>query len=134
MTSRLRAPLLVTFAALVALMQSSGCSFALVEEAPPDAEWPRYAASIEPMSPCTESLGAAFTDGAIAAGLTGLSAMVWLESRHPDPNSEGDVPVGILAAPMLLAMVPFLISAIYGAYATARCREYRRGPPYDDRP
>jgi len=70
----------------------------------------------------------------MAAGLAGLSAMVWLDSRNPGPNSEGDVPVGLLALPMLVAAVPFLISAIYGASEIERCRDYRRGPPYDDAP
>jgi len=125
---------LVKVCALGLFVQSSGCSFALVETAPPQAEWPRYATSLEPMSPCTESSTPYFTDGAIAAALTGVSAMLWLDSRNPAPNSEGDVPVGFLALPTLVAMVPFLISAIYGAYATERCREYRRGPPYDDVP
>jgi hypothetical protein len=125
---------LVTISALCLFVQSSGCSFAFVETAPPEAEWPRYEASLEPRSPCTESFTAPFMDGAMAAGLTGLSAMVWLDSRHPAPNSEGDVPVGLLAVPILVAMVPFLISAIYGASEIGRCREYRRGPPYDQVP
>jgi hypothetical protein len=86
------------------------------------------------MSPCTESTGPFFTDATIAAGLAGLSAMVWLDARNPAPNSEGDVPVGLLALPMLVAAVPFLISAIYGFNEITRCREYRRGPPYDDDP
>jgi len=125
---------LVGVCVLGLFIQSTGCSFAFVETAPPQAEWPRYATSLEPMSPCTESTAPAFMDGAIAAGLAGLSAMVWLDSRHPAPNSEGDVPVGLLAFPILVAMVPFLISAIYGVNEIGRCREYRRGPPYDDVP
>ena len=125
---------LVRICALAALIQPIACSFVFVEHAPPETDWPRYATSIEPKSPCTESAAAPFTDGAIAAGLTGFSAMVWLGSRNPGPNSEGDVPVGFLAVPTLVAMVPFLISAIYGAQAIERCREYRRGPPYDSEP
>src|SRR4029077_4273368 len=80
--------------ALGLIIQSIGCSFAYVENAPPQAEWPREATSLETRSPCTESTTPAFTDGAIAAGLAGLSVMVWLDSRNPWPNSEGDVPVG----------------------------------------
>jgi len=125
---------LVRVCALGLFIQSIGCSFAFVENAPPQAEWPRYATSREPMSPCTESSAPAFIDGAIATGLAGLSAMVWLQSRNPPPNSDVDIPVAILVLPTLVAMVPFLISAIYGGSAIERCREYRRGPPYDDVP
>jgi len=125
---------LVTVSALGLFIQSTGCSFAFVENAPPQAEWPRDATSLETRSPCTESTKPAFTDGAIAAGLAGLSAMAWLVSRHPGPDSEGDIPERFLTAAMLVAAVPFLISAIYGFMEIDRCREYRRGPPYDDPP
>jgi hypothetical protein len=125
---------LVRVCALGIIIQSTGCSFAFVEHAPPDADWPRYETSLEPKSPCTESQAAPFIDGAIAASLTAFSAMVWLDSRNSGPNSEGDVPVGFLALPTLVAMIPFAISAIYGASAIERCREYRRGPPYDSVP
>lgn len=118
--------------ALATLVSTTGCSLVFVEEAPLRAEWPRYAASLEPKSPCTESPAPAIVDGAIAAGIITLGAAVWIEDRNPPANSENDVSAWLLALPALAAIVPLAISAIYGASATARCREYRRGPPYDE--
>lgn len=108
---------------LMATLAGSGCSFVLVERAPPRDRWPEDNRWGLALNRCTSSPVVPIVDGAITLGF--LSGAGYVASR---PSEAG---VNLYAAGLLLipGMV-FLISSLHGLNATSTCRTYLAGPPY----
>ena len=108
---------------LMATLAVSGCSFVLIERAPPRDRWPADNRWGLALNRCTSSPVVPLVDGAITLGL--LGGADYVASR---PSEAG---VSVIAASFLLIpTLVFLVSSLYGLGATSTCRTYLAGPPY----
>jgi hypothetical protein len=110
--------------ALALVLAPGGCSFALVDRAPPGETWPHERTSRENLAACTDRPVIPIVDGAITVGLAG--GAVYAATRGVG-NGEANA---VLAVVALGIAVPYFASAMYGLAATRRCRVYEAGPPY----
>jgi hypothetical protein len=108
---------------LAVLVAFGGCSFALVDRAPPGQLWVTEHSHERNLARCTSSPVAPIVDGAITLGIVGGAVDVVADSRG------GDASVG-LAAVMIVPALVYLASTLYGFSATNRCQDYLDGPPY----
>jgi hypothetical protein len=139
-----RRPIILKPTAVVALVLAAlaalpaGCSFVLVEKAPPREEWPESKLSLMPMKGCTESRTPEIIDIGAAVGIVSILPALWIFQQFDPPaqSPEGDLDPGFLFVVgevlMALASLPFAISALWGDNQIDRCRRYKAGPPYDD--
>jgi hypothetical protein len=97
-----------------------GCSFALVDRAPPRNNWwSDYKWGID-LNHCTASPAAPIADGAFGLGL------LWSALHYASDGGDAGPTVGLL---IMIPAVVYLASSVYGFDATSECRTYRAGPP-----
>jgi hypothetical protein len=108
-------------ALVLASMVIGGCSFALVDGAPPRFKWPSDNRWGLDLNNCTASPVAPIADGAFALGLWGSAIYV--------ARDGGDAAPAIAVLIMIPAVV-YLASSLYGFGVTSKCRTYLAGPPY----
>jgi hypothetical protein len=108
--------------ALTLAFAFGGCSFVLVDRAPPRARWPEDNRWGLGLNRCTSSPIMPLVDSAIVVSdyaLAGYAA------------SRGGDAAPAVALLLLLPGIPYLVSALYGFSATGTCRTYLGGPPYE---
>ena len=108
---------------MAAVLASGGCSFVLVERAPPRDRWPEDNRWGLALNRCTSSPVVPLVDGAITLGF--FTGAGYVASR---PSEAG---VSLYEATLLVipGMI-FRISSLYGFTATGTCHTYLAGPPY----
>jgi hypothetical protein len=99
----------------VTVVWVNGCSFAVVRPAPGRADWPNPVTAHSSQYRCTRSLAPPALDTA-AVGIGGTVA--YLGHNH---DSLG----GVFTPVVLVATLPFLVSAVYGYAVVERCRDYQ---------
>jgi hypothetical protein len=98
-----------------------GCSFALVERAPPRDRWPEDNRWGLGLNRCTSSPTIPVVDGAITLGF--FLGAGYVASR---PSEAG---ISLFEAiPLVIPGTIFLLSSLYGFTATDTCRTYLAGP------
>jgi hypothetical protein len=107
---RLSAPVLL---ALCLVVGAGGCSFKLVRPAPPRADWPTKVDAHSSEDPCMSSPAPPIADGVV---FTAANALAYLERNSGAP---------IAAVGLVVVSVPFLVSAVYGAYHVNKCKRYQ---------
>jgi hypothetical protein len=100
-------------AALALALVVSGCSFRLVQPAPPRSEWPDPVLPSSSQVRCTESYLPPAADLTFAA-ITGTLAYVERDSGAPQ--------VALLLG---ITSIPLLVSGIYGLVKVSSCRSYQ---------
>jgi hypothetical protein len=80
--------------------------------APPASEWPNLVLPSSSQLECTDSLAPPIGDTGVTAA---LGTIAYLERNSGSPA---------VTAGIGLAVIPFLISAIYGYVETIQCRRY----------
>ncbi len=108
-------------ALVLASMVIGGCSFVLVNGAPPRDQWPSDNRWGLDRNNCTASPVAPIADGAFALGLSGSAVYV--------ARQGGDAAPAVAALIMIPAAV-YLASSLYGFGVTGKCGTYLAGPPY----
>jgi hypothetical protein len=114
---------------LVGLLVSSlstlalgGCSFILVDRAPPHSRWPTE--SPPQQGSCTAAPVGPVIDALLA--LTSGALLIYLSQPASSPRHDG-LPPQALVFPVLLGTAG---SSVFGFAATSTCRTYLAGPPY----
>jgi len=107
---------------LAVMLALGGCSFVLVEQAPPRARWPEDNRWGLGLNRCTSSPVIPLVDSAIVVSDAALSGYAL---------SRGGDAAPALAMLLLLPAFPYLVSTFYGFGATSTCRTYLAGPPYE---
>jgi hypothetical protein len=107
---------------LAAAAAFGGCSFVLVEGAPPRDRWPEDNRWGLALNRCSSSPILPLADSALVLSDAALAVYAG--------RGGGDAAPAITSL-VLLPSIVFIASAIYGFGATNTCRTYLAGPPYE---
>jgi hypothetical protein len=99
--------------ALALTLGATACSFKVIKPAPAPSTWPEPVTPSSSRTTCTDVVGLPVADTIVTGG---LGTLTYLERNA----GSRVITIGIGAATL-----PFLVSAIYGYFETARCERYQ---------